>query len=124
MIVVKADAEKNTLNVTTTGVVSLDDKRKILKKFQEEMPILQDGFILVHDISKFRLYNDDYYQIYKAIHELFDEIKPSQVIRIVGTARETLAKFAKFDLQNGIENVHFVPDEEAAENLLNSIGDS
>ncbi len=118
MVNIDANTDNNYLIVHTAGVVTSEEYKKIRKRLEEILPTLTEGFSIIHDITQLRLYNEDYPVVLKDVHGLIKGFRHGRIIRIIGNSRDTLFKMAQFDQQNNISHAEFVPDIQAAFDVL------
>ena len=118
MIAISFHADQNYIVVTTTGVICPADVKKFIPRLIEAVEMLQRDFIIIHDISRLRTYDPENFELLKKIHEILTEKGAGKIIRVVGSAKDTLFKFAKFDFDNEIRKSEFVPDLETAFSIL------
>ena len=118
MITLSFHSDQNLIIVKTSGVISPAEVKKIIPKLKESVALFNPDFRIIHDISQLRTYDPENFELLKSIHEMLREKGAGKIIRVVGSARDTLFKFAKFDYDNNIAKSEFVPDIETAFNIL------
>ena len=115
---IKKDIEKNRLCITLSGILTLEEAKKIKGMIEVEINSLQPGFDLINDISKFILGHDETGNILKEIMLLLIEKKVNRVVRVIGTSKTGLIQFANNSLPIESYKLSYVPTLEEAENIL------
>ncbi|MBU1099584.1 MAG: hypothetical protein KKA84_04190 [Bacteroidetes bacterium] len=119
MTSIRLDLENNVVFIKLSGVVSVEDGKKFLVELMASLPDMKPGFSIINDISELRIFDPAYMEVLEKGHDIINQYSPGKVIRVIGNAKDTLFKFAKFDVEVRAEKSEFVPDMETAMQILN-----
>lgn len=118
MTSVELDLENNIVFIKLSGVVSFEEGAKFLDNLRTSFLSVKPGFSVINDIAGLRVFDPAYMGVLKKAHEIMNENSPGRIIRVIGNAKDTLFKFAKFDMEAGVKGSEFVPDMETAMKIL------
>lgn len=75
--------DKNIFFVSVEGYMDSDEISRFTEEFRDQSDRLEEGFILVNDMSRFTPPSDDVFLIIREFMELMKSKKPGKVIRIL-----------------------------------------
>ncbi len=75
--------DKNIFFVSVEGYMDSDEISRFTEEFRDQSDQLEEGFILVNDMSRFTPPSDDVFLIIREFMELMKRKKPGKVIRIL-----------------------------------------
>ena len=117
---IKKDLVKNRLYIQLTGVLSIEEAKKVRQAIEIEVGSLKPNFDLINDISKFIHGDEEAGKELQLLMVYLIQKKVNKVIRVVGTSKAGLTQFANNSLPIDSYKLKYVPSMEEAEKLLSA----
>jgi anti-anti-sigma regulatory factor len=122
MYSVFADEEKNVLIIKIAGSISFKEAKTMSDKIIKKTEHLQQGFIVIDDLSQFELGDPRGGMHLQRVLKIFLQKKCRAVIRIIGDSRVAMTLFTKFSkiFQRQIP-IYYITDSSALPGKIKDI---
>lgn len=121
MFKVRVDSVKNILYISISGLLSVEDAKKIEEQIHSKVTLLSPGFNVINDLSKYIHGDEAAAPILKEIMFHLIKLEVNHIIRVVGQSKIGLIQFANNSPSIDQYKISYVPSLSEAEQLLSNI---